>query len=177
MFHGTQVKYVSMLWENKSRFLDIYSCKGRIFNWLRHKPCFPVFVSNLELIQSGSYLLFTYFLSFFLFSFFRNITFPTWNSLLSIKFPFIFLAHSISSASKLPPHLAYFSSSAYYSFSIHLKPFVFNPNPISSAEFLDTQEQDLFFLEKLIRWKHNICVPPSGFYFENYWPHDIYILH
>ena len=92
-------------------------------------------------------LLFTYFPSFFLFSFFRIITFPTWNSVLSIQFPFIFLAHSISSAIKLPPHLAYFSSSAYYSFSIHLRPFIFNPNPVSSAEFLDTQEQDFSFRE------------------------------
>ena len=92
-------------------------------------------------------LLFTHFPSFFLFSFFRNITFPTWSSVLSIQFPFIFLAHSISSAIKLPPHLAYFSSSAYYSFSIHLRPFIFNPNPVSSAEFLDTQEQVFPFRE------------------------------
>jgi hypothetical protein len=62
-------------------------------------------------------------------------------------FPFIFLAHSISSAIKLPPHLAYFSSSACYSFSIHLRPFIFNPNPVSSAEFLDTQEQVFSFIE------------------------------
>lgn len=105
-----------------------------------------------SILQLLTFHLLSFILPFF--SFFRNITFPTWNSVLSIQFPFIFLAHSISSAIKLPPHLAYFSSSAYYSFSIHLKPFIFNPNPVSSAEFLDTEEQGFPFKEIIMMKAH-----------------------